>query len=204
MNLQQHRSNFGELTGIRNQLRADLKKAERDLIAEAARKADLGQAGDVLNAAILATQQQVRGYLEKVVTSALQAVYGEDHGFHLDYEIRRNQPEITPWIVRGDEQYSPREEVGGGVLDVAALALRMAMWSLMDPRPAPVFLLDEPGKFVSRDKQADFGRMLREISKALGVQILMVSHSTDIIGQADKAYEVTLVDDKSEVKEIEV
>ncbi len=66
-----------------------------------------------------------------------------------------------------------------------------------------MFMLDEPGRFLSRDKQGAFGRMLQEVSELLGVQILMVSHSTDIIEYADRAYEIVQTNGISEVREIE-
>ena len=158
---------------------------------------------DIVNEVIQLTHGKEKKFIQSIVTQALSAVYGDEYGFELEFVIKRNQPEAIPWIIREGERYSPRDEVGGGVLDIASLAMRLAVWSLTEPRPAPLLVLDEPAKFLSRDKQAAFGEMLREISRSLGIQVLIVSHSTDIIEQADKAYEVWQEDGISKVKEIE-
>jgi len=190
------------------------KRAERDLLSQQMldvrgrlRTTSLaidraGASRDVVTDVLSLTQQQVQSYLERVVSSALQTVYGEDYSFELELAIRRNQPEITPWIVRDGTRFSPRDEVGGGVLDVVAIALRLAMWSLRKPRSASVFLLDEPGKFVSQDKQPQFGRMLQELSSTLGIQMIVVSHSNSIIESVSKTYNVTIESGISTVKEV--
>lgn len=159
------------------------KERDRAVVLESAR--------DVVNAVLLVTQEQVRQHVEDICTLALSLVYGDDYAFELSYEVKRNQTEITPWIVHGGQRVSPRDSVGGGVVDVCSLALRLAMWSMMEPQPAPVFILDEPGRFVSRDKQPLFGAMLKQLAELLGIQIIMVSHASCIMDQADVAYEVT-------------
>jgi len=160
------------------------------------------QARDVVSEVLLLTQARVKGFLEDVATSALKTVYGDEYGFKLDYKVKRNQAEITPMITKGEDQFSVREEVGGGVLDVLSLALRFAVFSILRPRPLPVMVLDEPGKFVSRDRQSAFGQMLRDMSERLNVQTILVSHSDDIIDQADKAFLVEQNDGISTVHDL--
>ena len=160
------------------------------------------QARDVVSEVLLLTQARVKGFLEDVATSALKTVYGDEYGFKLDYKIKQNQTKITPMITKGEDQFSVREEVGGGVLDVLSLALRFAVFSILRPRPLPVMVLDEPGKFVSRDRQSAFGQMLRDMSERLNVQTILVSHSDDIIDQADKAFLVEQNDGISTVHDL--
>ena len=167
-----------------------LAKLEQQIESATARTADLESARDVCNAVLLLTQTKVKGLVEDVVTLALSTVFGDDYGFELEYQLKRGQSEAVPWILKGGERYSPREEVGGGVLDITSLAMRLALWSLTTPRPAPLFVLDEPAGNLSRDLGEAFGRMLKEVSDKLGIQILIVTHNSDIIGLADKAYEV--------------
>jgi len=183
-------------------LQDELDRLASNLVGIRKDKADLEKARDIANTVLLLTQEQVKAYVDEIVTLALSSVY-PGYSFELEYTIKRNQSEATPWIIKDGDRFSPREEVGGGVLDIASLGMRLAMWSLMEPKPAPIFILDEPAKFVSRDRQADFGSMLHEISKMLGVQIIMVSHSTDIIEQADMAYEVIQNKGVSKVTKVE-
>jgi len=200
--LLQHEKNTTRLQAERDvavQVAQDL--ADRRQESEQARAA-AESARDVVAEVLVITQGKVKGYLEEVVGLALSAVYGEDYGFQLDFDVRRNQSEVTPWIVKNGDRYSPRDEVGGGVLDVASLGMRLAMYALSNPRPSPLFVLDEPAKFLSRDRQADFGRMLSEMSRRMGIQIILVSHSEAIIDQADSAYRVTQDDGVSMVEAV--
>ena len=149
-------------------------------------------ARDLLVQVLLSTQGQVKMFVEEVVTLALSTIYGQNYRFELEYEVRRNQAEATPWIVKDGERTSPRDEVGGGVLDVAALALRLALWAMAEPRTAGTFLLDEPSKFLSGDLQADFGRMLAELADLLGAQFIVVTHSPEVAEAAGTVYSVTM------------
>ena len=192
--LRQHEKNAARLQAERDTARrAALDLDERREAAEHAR-AVAESARDVVSEVLVLTQRQVKGYLEEVVSLALSAVYGDDHGLELEFGVKRNQSEVTPWVVRGGDRFSTRDEVGGGVLDVASLGMRLGMYALSQPRPAPLLVLDEPAKFLSRDRQAAFGRMIREMSRRLGIQVILVSHSEAIIDQADRAYRVVQED----------
>lgn len=95
------------------------------------------QARDLMVQVLAVTQVRVRRFVEEVVTKALSTIYGEDSSFELEYQQKRNQLEATPYIVIRGHRFSPRDEVGGGVLDIAALAVRIAVWAMTDPmRPA--------------------------------------------------------------------
>ncbi|KKN89679.1 hypothetical protein LCGC14_0235250 [marine sediment metagenome] len=189
-NLQQHSEFLIKTLAERDRLQQELDKTSRGKENALSGVLLSGRARDIVNSVLVLTQEKVCTFVEDVVSLALSVVYGDEYKFELEFDVKRNQSEATPWILKDGDRFSPREEVGGGVLDVTSLSLRFAFWSLMVPKPAPVFILDEPGRFLSRDKQGQFGRMLKELSEMLGVQIIMVSHSTDIIEQADKAYEV--------------
>jgi len=198
--IEDHTKALAGLTATHRQLTSerDKTKAELSALDEAADCAE--QAREIINEVLKATQEEVVGLVSELVSLALAAVYGPDHSFELEFDIRRNQSEATPWIVRDGERFSPREEVGGGVLDICSLALRLALWSLNTPRTAPLFVLDEPVKWLSADRQESFGRLLKEVSERLGVQIVLVTHSSRIIGMSDKTYEVRLEKGISKVR----
>ena len=170
--------------------------------------ADAGQdaatweaARDVVSAVLVATQQEVFGFVERICSLALSSIYGEDYGFALEHEVKRNQAEARPRIVVDGQRYDP-DEVGGGVVDVVSLALRLAVWSMTTPRPRPLFVLDEPARFLSRDLQDKFGALLARLAEMLGVQILIVSHSRAIIDCAERAYEVRQASGISEAERL--
>ena len=187
----------------RDQLKDELLDVEQQVRKERIRLVNLESARDVVNTVLLLTQEQVKQFVEEVVSLALSIVYGDEYSFELEYNIKRNQSEVTPWIVQNGDRFAPRDEVGGGVRDVSSFALRLALYSLMSPKPAPVFILDEPGRFLG-DKQGDFGRMIKKVSEMLGVQILMVTHSREAVKYADLVYQVIQENGISTIKKVEV
>ena len=77
------------------------------------------------------------------------------------------------------------DAVGGGVVDVAALALRIAVWGLVRPAPRRVIIMDEPLRFLSEDRQESAARMLQLLAEKLELQIIMVTHEQMFISMAD-------------------
>jgi len=63
---------------------------------------------------------------------------------------------------------------------------------LAQPRSRACLILDEPFRFVSRNKMPLAGQMLREISKQLELQIIMISHIPELISCADQIINVTI------------
>ena len=186
-----------QLERILSRREADLERLQLDIIRledsiTAGRRTmeEWERAREILVNALLGTQEKLKLFVEDVVTLALSAIYGNECSFELEYVTRRNQVEAIPWIVINGERFSPRDEVGGGVLDIAALALRMAVWAITEPRPAATFLLDEPSKFLSADLQVEFGRMLSELADSLGAQFIVVTHSPAVAEFAGMAYNV--------------
>ena len=183
-------------------IESSLKVVCEEVVAEGKELEDSGKAREIINVVLKISQEAVKMFIESIVSRALSIVYGDDYGFKIDYVLKRNQSEAILHVLKNGDEFSLREEVGGGINDIVSFALRIALWSMLSPRTSRVFLLDEPAKFLSRDKQESFGRMLSEISKMLGLQIILVSHSNEIIGSADSVFEVFQEKGISTVKEI--
>lgn len=175
--------------GARDTLRKQLDdarqgQAEHEALLEAAQRARA-----ILQEAAQATQQQLEFHVADIVTTALQAVFPEPYEFVVRFEIKRGKTECVMLFKRDGEEFDPMESCGGGPIDVAAFALRVAFWSLSRRNGTrPLIILDEPFKFVSRkgDLQTRCSEMVKTLSDKLGIQILMVSHLPDIIACADK------------------
>lgn len=136
------------------------------------------------------TQQQLVLHIEDVVNTALDTCFPDEYKFQLKFEIKRNKTEARLIFLKNGYEIEPMEASGGGVVDVASFALRIAAWSLGKTRNT--ICLDEPMKFLSRDIQPRAGEILSEISKKLGIQFIMVSHVSDIIQSADRVFEISL------------
>jgi DNA repair exonuclease SbcCD ATPase subunit len=169
-------------------IRSDLKSARDAVIIEkkalkAAREAsnDAKRAQSLIAATAEAVQQKVHERIAAVVSSCLSAVFDRPYEFKIQFEQKRGKTEANLRFLRNGLNVDPIDSTGGGVVDVAAFALRAACLVLNRPRLRRTLFLDEPFKNVSDDYQPAVRSMLEQVSKELGVQIVMVTH--------DKEYE---------------
>ena len=147
-----------------------------------------------------ATQGQVKVHIEDIITMALDTIMDDPYKLELDFVLRRNKTECDIYFVRNGKRIKPIDESGGGAVDIASFASRIALWSLGSSDNVLVF--DEPFKFVSKQYQSKVAELLTKLSDKLGLQIIMVSHNDNYIQQADKIIEVYKDKDTSKIKEI--
>ena len=98
------------------------------------------------------------------------------------------------------EEVNPMDAVGGGVVDLACFALRVACWSMEVPRRRPVLILDEPFRHLSSSLIPAAADMLKAVAEHLGLQIIMVSHKDGLFDAADKVFMVNKRKGLSKVK----
>jgi DNA repair exonuclease SbcCD ATPase subunit len=161
---------------------------------------DIARAIEIIQQVAKLTQQQLEIHISELVTLALEAVFPNPYKMVLKFETRRNRSEAD--LLLQDENgnlLSPMDSVGGGVVDVAAFALRIALWSLKRPRPRTVMIMDEPFRFLSTDLQDRAGRMIKEISVKLGIQFIIVTHEENLLETADKVFKVFIKDGISSI-----
>ena len=148
------------------------------------------------------TQKCLEYHISELVTLALSAVFPEPYKLQLKFELKRGQSEAHLMFERdGMVLEDPTMESGGGVVDVAAFALRVSLWSLAQPRSRATIVLDEPLRFLSRDLQSKASEMIKELSRRLNLQFIIVTHEQTLSENADKVFEVSIKDSVSQVKE---
>ena len=141
--------------------------------------------------------------MSELVTLALSGVFPDPYQFKLRFVVRRGKTEADLLFLRGEQEIDPLSASGGGVVDVAAFALRVALWRLSNGL-RPVLILDEPAKFVSASLRENVGKMLKELSGRLGLQIIMITHIQEFAEIADRTFEVSKKDGSSSVRCLEV
>jgi DNA repair exonuclease SbcCD ATPase subunit len=134
------------------------------------------------------TQSQIKLHIEDIISMALEYILDDPYKFELDFVVKRNKTECDIYFVRDGKRIKPIDQSGGGAVDIASFASRIALWSLGDTDNVLVF--DEPFKFVSREYQLKVGELLKKLSDQLGLQILMVSHNSNFIQQSDNIIEI--------------
>jgi len=188
----------GAKTQIENSLsvlQIELKEKKRSLIRHE-------QAREIVREVGLKTQQQLQFHIEDVVSMALDAVFPDPYKFTIDFVQRRNKTECDLYFVRDGNKVDPLTASGVGAVDVAAFALRIASWSMMQPRTRNTIILDEPFRFLSENYQEQASIMLKEISQKLGIQFILVTHEQTLTEAADKVFEVSIRKGRSKIKEL--
>ena len=156
-------------------LEAELERAKAD-------KEDWERLRDLAIETANHVQIDVAERISSIVSAAL-SLTGFDYEFKVQFVQRRGTTEADLLFVKDGEELHPLSCSGGGALDIASFALRIALWSLN--KSSPVFILDEPFKFLSLDLQENAGNMLHALAERFGLQIIMVSHNERIIAGAD-------------------
>jgi len=186
--------------GKRDMVEKDLRSARTELYRLSHLAEELEEAQGIIKTVAKQTQEQLEYHVSELVTLALSAVFPEPYELVLRFEERRGKTEADLLFFRDGEEFSPMDASGGGPVDVAAFALRVALWSLRRPRSRATMLLDEPFRFVSRDYQPRASQMLKEVSGRIGLQVIMVSHSEDLIEAADRVFRTTISKGTSKVE----
>jgi DNA repair exonuclease SbcCD ATPase subunit len=166
---------------------------------------DLTTAKQVLSDAVRITQQQMSKYIESLVTLAIRSVFTDsDYKFVVDYKTRKDgRVEVSLLVKEGEQEpFHPEDEEGGGIVDIISFALRVVMWSIQAKRSRNVLILDEPFRFTGEYTELA-GKMLKEVSQKLGIQVVMITHSRELMGIADRVWEVTKEQGRSVVRRVD-
>ena len=145
----------------------------------------------------LKTQEQIQFHIGDLTSMALEAVFDDPYELVVEFVKRRNKTECDLYFARDGNKIDPLSASGGGAVDVAAFALRIASWSMTRPHTRNVIILDEPFKHLKgHEANLRVLEMAREVSKKLNLQIIMVSDERipkeDIIDNADKVFETKI------------
>jgi DNA repair exonuclease SbcCD ATPase subunit len=154
-----------------------LKKAQKNIhTAEEAQK--------LIQAAAQTIQQKAHNQIASVVSKCLETVFDDPYEFHIVFERKRGKTEARLVFVRDGLEISPTTASGGGVVDVAAFALRVACMLLHKPTTRRLIVLDEPFKFVSSEYRPKIRAMLETLATDLKIQFVIVTHITELqVGQ---------------------
>lgn len=178
-----------------------LLKQKEQLIAEYGAlevyQEDMEKARIIIQNVALEIQQALEYRISHLVSLALASVFEEPYQFHMEFVTRRNQSECDMFFVKNGNQCEPMDSSGGGALDIAALALRMAIWSIKKTRALQI--LDEPCRFLSRGMQIKASQMIKTLSEQMGIQVLMVSHIPEMIESADRVFKATQCDGTTKI-----
>ena len=199
--LQILRTNLNQLKGQKYQVEKTIAE-NKVLLKESKRSLHRHEeAKEIIRAVGQATQQQISFHISDITSLAMEAVFKEPYQLKIDFVQRRNKTECDLSFEREGVKIDPLTASGGGAVDVAAFALRIASWTMMNPRSRNTIILDEPFRFLSGDNQERASAMVKEISQKLGIQFILVTHSETLASYADRTFTVSIRNKISKVKQ---
>jgi len=184
------RQTLEQRKGQCTQIQKSIKKAKAQIKILKQQLSDHEKAREIIREVGLITQKQLQVHISDIVSLALEAVFPDPYTFEVDFIERRNRTECDLLFSRNGEKINPITASGGGVVDVASFALRVASWSMAIPHSRNTLILDEPFRYLSTELLPYAGEMLKQLSKELEIQIIMVTHSEELMENADKTFEV--------------
>ena len=121
--------------------------------------------------------------------TGIDLCFPDVYKIHIDFENRRGKTECDIYLTNvNGSRIDPLFSNGGGLVDIISFALRVSCWAVSNTDN--LIVLDEPGKFISKNLRPLFGELLKTLSEKLELQILMISHDDEFINCADKVFTV--------------
>lgn len=158
----------------------ELAKARREKTEATDKESACAEAVRLAQSAAAQAQKAAHGRLASLVSECLRSVFGEDaYEFKIVFEEKRGKTEARLAFARGGAEVDPLTASGGGVVDVAAFALRLSALLLHEPPLRRLLVLDEPWKHLSARYRPALRELVEVLARRLGVQFLIVTHSAD-------------------------
>lgn len=180
MNLSEWKKRGRELELQYNSAASAFTQEKKELAKSIAREKNAEEARDILQQTGQTVQQQVHDKIANVVSRCLSAVFGKDaYEFKIIFERKRNRTEAKLEFWKDRQEVHPTMGSGGGALDVAAFALRVACLMMTKPPLRRLLILDEPMKFVSKDYRPKVATLIEALAEELGIQFLLVTHDQE-------------------------
>jgi DNA repair exonuclease SbcCD ATPase subunit len=174
-----------KLTRLYNDLqlaRRQRKQEKAELVALRERFTDLEEAQRLLQGVAQDVQQRSHEAVATLVTRCLKTVFGEEYGyeFRINFEQRRGRTEADLCFVREGKEIDPTSASGGGVVDLASFALRLACLLLSRPPKRRLLVADECFKHLSRNHTETVRELIETLAAELSLQVILVTHDPSL------------------------
>ena len=202
--LQFYNKKIEQLKGQKQSIESLLQKTESDFKKVKKNIKDIEIAQFIIQTVAKETQENLIYNIENIVTSALEAVLDQPYKFVVQFNIKRNRTECKLLFKRDNKLIEPLNSSGYGAADLASFALRIAAWSLTNPKKRSIFILDEPFKHLSTELHEKASMLIQELSKKMAIQFIIITHVNQISEHSDKVFRVTKNGLYSTIKEIPI
>lgn len=191
MNLNEYKELYQQAVGKQKSLQKRRKENKDEIKSLKKRIENIELAQVFIQTTAKEIQEGIRFHVCDVVQMAIDSCFPNKYEFRMEFDIKRNKTEASLNFYEKGNKVDPMNASGGGLVNLACFAIRIAAWSLS--RTNPIILLDEPFANLSVDLQPMAGQILKELSEKLGFQIILVTHNRDSMCEiADKVFMVKM------------
>ncbi len=198
--LKELRKTIDKRKGKKEQIEADIVSLSKSIKKQNKHIINLEKAQNIVLIAGKETQKQIQFHISDIVSLALEGVFRDPYKLVLDFVERRSKTECDIFFERNGERMKPLDSSGFGAANVASFALRVAAWCMQSPRSRNTIILDEPFKDLSEDNQEAASLMVKELSRRLNLQFIIVTHKQALATSADRVFRTTIKNGITKVK----
>ena len=195
------RDKLNQRKGEYNSKLAEMNLKEQEVLSINEKLLDLEECKFIVQDVSEKLQNKLADTLNSIVSNAIATVFDDPYEFKIEISAKANVVQATPTLVKNGESFGIKSDVGYGVVDVTALALRVALLSLQKNHNN-VLILDEPFTSIGVKDRPKACELLKTMSQKLGIQFIIVTHVDEIKAIADLLIEVDRKGDTSFIKSI--
>ena len=204
-------NDLAEITGLVARKRRDIDidigrreilqseaQAERNAISQDETDKDLyDRTRTFLRSVLESTQSVIEQTFTGLTTAGIAGIFGNDKALRFQFIPTANGVAVKIRILKpspyaGGEVFevNPKHAEGGGMLDIISLGLRLGLMELYTPRQDGPLMLDEICKYLADDETLNAaGEFIRDVSRASGRQMILITHKGGLSAYADKVFE---------------
>lgn len=158
-----------------------IKQEKRELLQAKHELAVSSKVLEIIQAVSKGMQFKTKIHISGIVTKCLKTIFGDDtYEFDIEFKERANKTTAEIVFTKDGEQFDPKDEMGGGILEVAAFALRLSAIILSQPTIRRIMILDEPFKNIRGEEyRSRVKDLIMSLADELNVQFI-INIDTDV------------------------
>lgn len=187
--------------GAKKQIEENIKKSKCDILTKKSHLENCEKVCIIIQQVAECTQQEFATEISKLISKAMNYIFENPYTLEIEFNQRYGSTVADIYFNRNDELISPLDSSGGGAVDIACFALRVAFLKLLqkyvNSKIQNILILDEPLRFLSHAYLPAASALFKELSELLGIQILMITHLRELADCSDNQIVINQIKGKS-------
>jgi hypothetical protein len=192
-NISEYKTKINKCRGKLESFEARKKAISKSLIDLNNYQISLEEAQVFIQVVARETQEQLKFHLTDIVNLCIATCF-PDIVFDIDFDVKNNRTVAQLVYKTNGYNVDPMDASGGGLCDLTAFALRIALYNI--GHTDNVIIFDEPLKWLQpKELQVEAFKVMKELSDKMNIQFILVANSVgseNIIEIADRVFEVKL------------